>query len=673
MPDMFTLGFSYYPEHYPEDQWENDLRLMREAGVQCIRTTDYAWSRLEPREGAFDFGWLDRFFDRITHYGIKVILCTPTDAAPPWAARKYPDIVLVKEDGVPMPTSARRYRCPTSTTYWRLSRRIIEEMATRYGEHPQLIGWQTDNELTGNPCFCESCQQSFRAWCREKYGSLDALNRDLGMVIWAHEYSDWAEVSMNANWQGHPSLRLEIRRFVSHAWTEYARRQVELIRKHSPGRFITHNLPGIGNQLDYFDLTAAHDFMSIDMYPRALYHPRWSIARLGIIARSLQTGPHWVMELTTGSPVNQFQKTNVPRPGQLRLWAHQNAAYGAQGVVFYPWRKRPSGYEMLSNGLLEHDGVPRRYYHEARQIGQDFARLGSKLQAYEMPREVALVRDFQDSANAAINPNFFDVNHEENLNTWMRCLRSLGLSLRYVRSTDDLTPYKLVIAPNQYTTSDEIAANYRRYVERGGTLLATNRVGILDVRGNPVQERMPGGMRDLFGFEIDEYERCMEVNPNRLLFEQTPDLAVAGLDKETCRDWVFILKTTHARTLAHFESEFYANKPGVTINQYGEGRALYLGSFLDAEASQHFLRYAVGLTDLETLPEDWDDDVESVRLIGPGERRLRVLLNHALEPRTVTLPGHGIDLLTEERIESRLELAGSGVFWLSEADGERIE
>lgn len=666
MRERFILGFAYYPEHYPEDQWESDVRLMAEAGVQCIRMAEYAWSRMEPREGQFELGWLDRFFELAAKYGIEVILCTPTDAAPPWAVRKYPDIVRVDTDGNRVATCGRRFRCPTSPTYWELSRRIVEQMARRYGDNPQLIGWQTDNEIGGLVCFCDHCRAAFREWCRRKYGTVEAMNDALGMVFWAREYSDWDEVDLPIplTKQAHPSLQLEIQRFTAHAWTEYCRRQVEVIREHCPGRFVTHNLPGVGVGLDLFDFTAVHDFMSVDMYPQPMINHRWMIARCGLVTNSLQNGPHWVMELTTGSPVTQFYKAPVPRPGQLRLWAHQNAAYGAQGVVFFPWRKRPAGYEMLSNGLLEHDGKPRRYYDEAKRIGQDFARLAEELPAYEAPAEVALVHDFQDRCNAAINPQILGVGFMGYLDQWMRCARRLGLNVRYVRSTDDLTPFRLVIAPHQYTTSDDIAANYKRYVHAGGTLLATQRIGIFNTQGNPVHERMPGKMRDLFGMEIDEYERCLDVNPNRLMFNCEPGLIDEGLESAECRDWVFILELAGAETLATFESEYYAGKPGATVHRYGAGRAVYLGSMLDDDATRRFIAFLAQQAGLTTLPLDWSDDVEVVRLVGSEGQPIQVLLNHALEPRRVLLQADAEDMATGEPLTDEAELGPADVRWL---------
>ncbi len=666
------------------ESYDRMVRALAAAGVNCIVVQPGGWQDVADSgavcRAALDFAW-SRGLYTIFYVGNDLVPHRPSPLqlnhkAIVAAIRRHPGLLAWRlyNQLTDKLTAVEQHLVRTQIAW--LRRRIIEQMATRYGEHPQLIGWQTDNEISGLPCFCGHCRAAFREWRRRKYGTVEAMNDALGMVFWAREFSDWDEVDLPIplTKQAHPSLQLEIQRFFSHAWTEYCRRQVELIRRHSPGRFVTHNLPGVGIALDLFEFAAAHDFLSADMYPQPMINHRWMVARCGLVTRSVQSRPHWVMELTTGSPVTQFYKAPVPRPGQLRLWAHQNAAYGAQGVVFFPWRKRPAGYEMLSNGLLEHDGKPRRYYREAQHIGRDFAALADALPAYDAPDEVALVYDFQDRCNAAINPQILDVPFLPYLDQWMRAARRLGLSVRYVRSTDDLSRFSLVIAPNQYTTSDEIAANYKRYVEAGGTLLATQRIGIFNTHGNPVHERMPGKMRDLFGMEIDEYERCMYVNPNRLVFADRDDLRSAGLSVEECRDWVFILALAGAEPLATFEREYYAGKPGASLNEYGRGKALYLGTMLDDAGTQRFLAFAARLAGLSLLPADWPEDVELVRLADDAGRPLLVFLNHALESRAVSLASlfaagmaphaAATDLLTGERFDGKIDMPPAGVRWL---------
>ncbi len=644
MRQNFHLGFDYYPEHWPDSMWADDLTLMRDAGATCVRIAEFAWSRMEPEEGRYEFTWLDRFFDLADRHDMGIILGTPTAAPPPWAWQTYPEIVMVDHSGMVAPTTGRRYNCPTSQTYLELCDKIVEQMARRYGTHRQLIGWQTDNEVSGQVCLCNACQRACLSWLRAKCGTVQRLNAALGLVFWAHEATDWEEVILPRRGldKAHPSIRLEVHRFFSEQWTNFLGRQVAIITQHSPKRWTTHNLPGVGIAADLWEMAKAHDFLALDTYPKAMIDPPTRVAMLNDVVRSTQDRPHWVMEIQSGGACTKFYKAPRPRPGQLRLWAHQCAAHGAEGIVFFRWRMSPAGQEMFGNGLLDQDSKPRRTYHEVKELGQDFERLAKQLPQYDAPAEVAIVWDFADRIHAQIHDYAMDVPFLPHLATWWTAAHKLGLNCRFVRSTDDLAPYAMVIAPSQYTTSDEIAGNYTSYVDQGGTLVGMLRMGCFDVYGKPSRKTLPGGMTELFGVEVDEYERVMEPNPNRVVFRDE-----IGPPAE-CRHWNYVLAASAAEALGTYEQDHYAGAPAVTLNAAGRGRAVYVGTMLDADAASRVVAYLAKLSGLEPRPGGWPDEVEVVRLAGKGGEPIRVLMNHSMSPQTVRLPAPGTDLLTGE-------------------------
>jgi len=655
----FHLGFDYYPEHWPEAMWPDDLRMMCEVGATVVRIAEFAWSRMEPGEGQFDFHWLDRFFQLAAQHEVGIILGTPTAAPPPWVWQNYPDVVMVEANGQRAHTTGRRYNCPTSPNYLRLCDAIVEQMASRYGGHASLIGWQTDNEVNGQVCFCEHCQAACRSWLREKYGTVEALNEAHGLVFWAHEVTDWDQVIVPRPGldRAHPSLRLDVHRFFSHAWAEFLGRQTAIIRAHSPGRWVTHNLPGVNIRADLFELAAAHDFLSLDTYPRATLDDWGRVASSNDITRSVQPRSHWVMEIQSGTPCTKFYKAPVPRPGQLRLWAHQCAAHGAEGVVFFRWRKSPAGQEMFGNGLLDQDSRARRTYQEVQRLGHEFAVLSERLPAYDHPADVAVVMDFADRINAEIHQFAIDVPFMPHMLAWWRAARSLGLNVQFVRSTDDLSPYALVLAPNAYTTSPAIVENFTRCVHNGGVLVGMLRMGWFSPDGKPAQLTMPGGMTDLFGAEVEEYERVMETNPNRVLFRN--DVLPAA----ECRGWNYVLAGMGAKALGTYESDEYAGRPAVTLNEAGSGHAIYVGTLFDAATVRGLVRFAARLAGLTLLPEDWPEDVERVILRSHEGEPVWVVLNHTSEPQTVKLPTPADDLLGDDVVDT-VELAPLGVQWL---------
>ncbi|OPZ10502.1 MAG: Beta-galactosidase BgaA [candidate division BRC1 bacterium ADurb.BinA364] len=553
---------------------------------------------------------------------------------------------MMDENGIRAGTTWRRYYCPSSPNYHRLCDNVIEAMARRYGAHPALIGWQTDNEVSGQICYCEHCQQAMRAWLKEKYGCVARLNRDLGMVFWAHEATDWDQIVFPRrdaeNNRANPSMRLEIRRFFSDQWARFLNRQVEIIRLYAPKTWTTHNLPGFQIFCDLYDLAAAHDFLSIDFYPKATIDPPGRVNIANDITRSCQQRPHWVLEVQTGTPCTKFYKAPVPRKGQLAVYAHQSAAHGAEGVVYFRWRKSPAGAEMFGNGLLDHDARPRRQYEEIKRLGAEFAKLAEALPEYDAPSEVALVFDYADRCNAAIHDFAMDVNYFGYLTEWHNAAAALGLNVRFVRSTDDLSPYKIVIAPNQFIASPQTASNYKRYVRAGGVLVGALRMGVFDVFGKPSQLTMPGGMTDLFGAEVEEYERVMETNPNSVTFAGE----IGG--SADCRNWNYYLNDLGAKPLAKYDKEFYAGRTAISINEFGAGRAVYVGTMLGAQPMVKLMGFLAAQAGLETLPKDWPAAVERTRLATPKGETVFALVNHADAPQSVNLALDGLDLVSGE-------------------------
>ena len=334
------IGADYYPEHWDRSDWEPHAKLMAEGGFKIVRLAEFAWSRMEPREGRFDFSWLDDALGVLRKHNIQAILGTPTAVPPPWTVRKHPEILPVNQDGNRKEAGGRRHYCFSAPVFREYTRRIVTAMAQHYADHPSVLAWQTDNEIGGPRCWCESCAKAFRGWLKTRYESLQNLNASWGTVFWGQEYSDWDEIPLpRPRHASHsPSILLDHQRFHSDLVVEYHDSQVEILRKLSPAKRITHNCMGFYNSVEYGDLTKKLDFVSFDFYPGNVWGSGKSQGAPLDYTRSLKHKPWWVMEQRAGLTgwLDIFQSGD--EPGQLRLWTYQAVAHGADAVVYFRWR-----------------------------------------------------------------------------------------------------------------------------------------------------------------------------------------------------------------------------------------------------------------------------------------------------------------------------------------------
>jgi beta-galactosidase len=577
---MFRFGVDYYPEHWPEERWETDARLMREAGMNVIRLAEFAWVKMEPKQDVFDFDWLDRAIEIFHKKGISVLLGTPTASPPPWLAHKNPDILRVREDGLRVGYGSRRKNCPSHPLYRERSRSITTAMAEHFAGNPAVIGWQTDNEF-GDRCYCDICRKEFQTWLQQRYGTLDELNTRWGTVFWSHIYSDWEQISLPLSTLGappNPSLALDFKRFVSSAYESFQQEQIDILRATCPNHFITHDLMGFGyDGLDYFDLTKPLDFVSWNNYPIGFWHKLpyspSSPALSHDAMRGLKNKNFWVMEHQAG-PTGWQVVSPAPRPGVLRLWAYQSIAHGADGIVFFRWRTARFGAEQYWHGVLEHDGRAGRRYTELQQVGMELKRVGEKFFEAETRSRVAIIQSYDSRFAFQVQGNSDEFGYEKHIAQIYDVLWKRNLSVDVVSAMDDLSKYDLVIAPTLHVLTDTIAANLQSYVKAGGTLVVTPRTGVKDIDNVVVNQPLPGLLAELCGVIVEEYDA---ITPN---ISQAITFDVDGLAGQTLpvQIWCDILAPHGAEVIAHYAQDYYTGKPAVTLNKFGQGQAIYLGA-----------------------------------------------------------------------------------------------
>lgn len=460
------LGVCYYPEHWPRDRWAEDARRMRECGLSYVRIGEFSWSRLEPEPGRFDFEWLDQAIATLHAEGLQVVLGTPTPTPPKWLVDRHPDILATDREGRLRKFGSRRHYSFSSRAYQAHTRRIVTVIAQRYGNHPAVAGWQTDNEYG-----CHDTTRSygpedllaFREWLRAKYGSIEALNAAWGNVFWSMEYRTFEEIDLPnlTVTEANPAHWLDFYRFSSDQVAAYNKLQVEIIRQYSPGRFITHNFMGYTPDFDHFKVAEDLDVASWDSYPlgftdmdvlpvseeEKLRYARTGHPDIPAFHHDLYRGVKprwWVMEQQPG-PVNWAAHNPSPAPGMVRLWTWEALAHGAEVVSYFRWRQFPQAQEQMHAGLNRPDFQPDVGYWEAQQVARE-------LEGLELPptqqAPVALVFDYEADWVTRIQPQGREFTYRDLVWNFYQALRSLGLDVDFVKPGGSLEGYRLGVVHN---------------------------------------------------------------------------------------------------------------------------------------------------------------------------------------------------------------------------------
>jgi beta-galactosidase len=513
------LGVCYYPEHWDESWWADDARQMRELGIKYVRIGEFAWSRMEPLQGVYAWDWLDRAVETLAGEGLKIVLGTPTAAAPKWLVDLYPEVLPVFEDGRRRLHGSRRHSTAASKRWWEESARIVEKMAMRYGHHPAVVGWQIDNEIGSDDTvllYGPEDAEGFRRWLARRYQSPERLNKAWGNVFWSMEVNSFEEVIPpgGAVSETNPAARLDFWRYSSDNLAEYCAMQAAILRKHSPGRFITHNFMGFFHNFDHFKLGESLDFCSWDSYPLGKVehfplaqaerirwyntsHPDFSAFHHELY-RGIRGDKFWIMEQQPG-PVNWAHWNPAPKPGMVRLWTWEALAHGAEVVSYFRWRQLPYAQEQMHAGLQSPDRQPSPGGIEAARVAREIEAVGA-LPAFAKS-EVAIVLDYEASWITRIQPQGDDFDYKLLLHYWYEAARLAGVDVDVVAPGQSLEGYKLVLVPCMPVISDAALAAFEA---ADGRILFGARSGSKTEFGAIPWELPPGRLQALVDVRVAE-------------------------------------------------------------------------------------------------------------------------------------------------------------------------
>ncbi|MDO5423439.1 MAG: beta-galactosidase [Eubacteriales bacterium] len=626
---QFRFGADYYPEHWPRERWEQDARMMREMGLQVVRMAEFAWHKMEPEEGRFDFAWLDEAIEILGKQGIFTMLGTPTAAPPAWLIEKEPSILPVDSQGQRKGFGGRHHDCQSNESYRKHVRRIVTAMAEHYKGNPYVFAWQIDNELGnshGDLCMCESCRRAFHGWLERKYKTIERLNEEWGTVFWSQTYDRFEQIPAPRQTPTvhNPSLLLDWKRFCSDLVIDFSHEQVKILREICPHQRITHNLMGFYDKTDYFSYGEELDFASNDQYPYGYYfeapgQPSYEVAGCMDFIRSVKHQNFWMMEMQAG-PTGGGVIGQAPRPGQLKLWTVQSIAHGADTILYFRWRTCLFGTEQFWHGILPHNGVPGRRYRELKQAIEQMTPVLEDISGVYTRGQAAFLFSYDQDWAIQIQPQHPELSYVEEIQKYYQAFYSHNVSVEFIREEDSFEAYPVLVAPLQYLMRPELEDKFLSYVSGGGILVLTMRTGVKNWNNVCMADRpLPGRLSEAVGAVIEDYDG---------LIWKDVKLSYKGTEG-TARKWADILSLTTAKPLAVYESEFYKGQPAVSVNAYGKGKVYYLGT----EPEQKILELFVGDLLEEAGISGYGQTPEGVELVMRKGQKADYLfaLNHTEE------------------------------------------
>ncbi|HEX3141372.1 MAG TPA: beta-galactosidase [Rhizobacter sp.] len=584
------LGVCYYPEQWDESLWPSDARRMTEMGLSTVRIAEFAWDLIEPRVGEFEWGWLDRAIETLAGAGLEVVLGTPTAAPPQWLVEAHPDMLAVGADGRVKGFGSRRHYCFSSDAFFAASERVVTAMSKRYGNHPAVIAWQTDNEYGCHDTvisYSANALTRFREWLARRYDSIDQLNTAWGNVFWSMRYARFDDVGLPVATPAppNPSHLLAFRRFASDEVLRYNRMQVEILRRHAPGRPVLHNFMAFFGEFEHHAMGQDLDIASWDSYPlghlegtpvasqaERLAHRRTGHPDFGAfhhdLYRGLTGGRWWVMEQQAG-PVNWAPWNALPLPGMVRAWTWEAFAHGAELVSYFRWRQVPYAQEQMHSGLNTPDNLLDIGGHEASAVAQEL----KAVPAQTMQRSaVALVVDYASKWAIDVLPNSADFDVHALRLAWYGALRRLGIDVDVVPASADLSGYALVVVPTLALLDHAFVDRLQR---SGAHAVFGPRSGSRTGEVHIVEGLPPGALRSLLpGLRVVAVEG---LRPGVSLALQADDAALPGIEAGSVTRWRDVLDVAAASSV----EARYADGHAAIVRH---GRTRYASGWMDEAA-----------------------------------------------------------------------------------------
>lgn len=663
MAKKMLYGGDYNPEQWDESVWEEDMRLFHLAGIDCVTLNVFSWAALQPDEVTYRFEKLDKIMEMVKANGLKVVLATSTAAHPAWMAKKYPEVCRVEFNGMKRKFGSRHNSCPNSPVYQKYSALLAKKLAERYGHYDNIVAWHICNEY-GGVCYCENCEKAFRVWLKERYGTLEALNKAWNTSFWGHTFYDWDEIVApnllsehfapdRTTFQG---ISLDYRRFNSDSMLNNYRAEYEAVKAVTPHIPVTTNLMGFYKDLDYQKWAKYMDVVSWDNYPNTT-DTAAMVAMRHDLNRGLKQGAPFMLMEQTPSVTNWHPYNLLKRPGEMRLISYQAVAHGADTVMFFQMRRSIGACEKFHGAVIDHVGNENtRVFREISQLGAELQELGDATLDTRTPSSVALMVDWDNwwALEYSAGPSC-DLKYMDEVVRYYTALYEKNISVDIVSVEDDLSAYKVLIAPVLYMTKPGVDERIRQFVAAGGTYVATFLSGLVNESDLVFTGGYPGKLRDILGIWVEETDALPADMKNS--FSWNGKTYESGVICD-------ILHLEGAEALAVYEKDFYAGTPVLSKNDFGRGHAYYVATRSDAAFYGDFLQSV--LEEQGVKPVFAPHAGVEVTLRQKEGRKFLFFLNHTDETQELTAEQAGTDLLTGTAYQPGdvMKLSGKGVMIL---------
>ena len=644
-------GGDYNPDQWPEEVWDDDIRLMNKAGVNFVSVGIFSWAKIEPSEGVFDFDWLDRIIDKLGKAGIAVDLASATASPPMWLTQAHPEVLWKDYRGDVCWPGARQHWRPTSPVFREYALKLCRAMAEHYKDNPYVVAWHVGNEYGCHNRFdySDDAMRAFQDWCKDRYGSIDAVNDAWGTAFWSQRMNDFSEIVPprfigDGNFMN-PGKLLDFKRFSSDALKAFYEAERDALAEITPGLPLTTNfmVSETGTCLDYDDWGNEVDFVSNDHYFSPGEAHLDGIAYTASLTDGIARKQPWCLMENSTSAVNWRPINFRKEPGQLVRDALTHLAMGADAICFFQWRQSKAGAEKFHSAMVPHAGEDSQVYRDVCELGADLNKLadegllGTKL----VKSKVAVVFDYQSQwATEHTATPTQKVHHVTEPFAWFRALADHGVTADVVPVRADWDEYEAVVLPSLYLIDERTARRVREYVANGGKLFVSSYTGIADEKDHVWLGGYPGAIRDVVGVRSEEFVPLAQ-DDGTIDHLDLSNGAVA-YDLADCITSV----ADSAKVLATFKADPVTGmdgRPAITVNEYGDGKAVYVAGLLGRWGLSQSLPELLGELGIDTPAEDDCGDVLRVeRADESDENHFVFLFNRTRENAVVDVEGEPV-------------------------------
>ena len=585
-------GGDYNPNQWSKDVWQEDMRIFKDAHINTATINVFSWAKIQPSEHEYYFDELDEIVDMLSKENYDIVFATSTAALPGWLVRKYPEVMFTDYEGRQHKFGGRHNACPNSFVFKHYARELAYKLAERYADNPHVTCWHVSNEY-GNECFCENCQKAFRVWLKDKYKTIDALNKAWNMEFWGHTVYDWDDVvapnvlsdGIGSEKTAFAGISIDYRRFYSDSQLNCFKMERDAIRSVKPDAFVTTNLMGTFKGLDYFKWAKEMDVVSWDNYPA--YDTPWSsIAMTHDLMRGLKDEPFMLMEQTPSQ--QNWQKYNsLKRPGQMRAQSYQTLAHGADTIQFFQLRRSVGGCEKFHGAVIAHVGNENtRVFREVAQLGAELESFGTRTLGARNESEVGVIFDWDNywaleyTSGPSISLKYVDQIHR-----YYRYFYEKNIGTSMIPVDADFSKYKMVVAPVLYMVKPGMKEALEEYVKNGGILVTTYMSGIVGESDNVYLGGYPGPLKEMAGVWVEEIDALAPEQHNIVTFKDG--------SRSKCKIVCDLMHLEGAESLGEYTEDFYAGMPAVTRHSYGKGKLYYIGTCMEEDGIAKILSMAV--------------------------------------------------------------------------------